>query len=56
MTDLLPYYTVLTAAAAIVSLVFYVAYFRSVKSNATASARPLVAVNEDAPPSVNLAA
>lgn len=54
MTDLLPYYTVFTAVAAIVSLALYVAYFRSVKT--AAPARPFVAVNEDAPTSVKLAA
>ena len=56
MDDLLPYYTIFTAVAAIVSLVFYVAYYRSLKTAADAPARPLVAVNEDNPASVKLVA
>ncbi|WP_162560972.1 hypothetical protein [Methylobacterium durans] len=55
MADLLPYYTVFTGTAAIVSVVCYVTYFRSRWTDA-ASSRPHAAGNENAPASTGLAA
>ncbi|WP_336492303.1 hypothetical protein [Methylobacterium nigriterrae] len=54
MTELLPYWTLVTAGAAIGSLAYYVSYFESLK--ARAPARLIGASNEDAPRSVKRAA
>jgi hypothetical protein len=54
MSELLPYWTVITAGAALGSMAYFVAYFKNLEADA--AARLIGAGNENVPTSVKRAA